>query len=241
MRVTKRQPYISLSSKQRTKLLLMLSLLLCAIFTANRLKEPQQFPIRHVKVYGIQHIDQADIRRLLQPLVSKGFFGVQVERVKERLLQNAWVADVSVRRTWPDQVVVSVSERNPIASWNNHGLLSANGELFNPGAKSFPAKLPHFVGPEGEQIHMLRFYAKINNLLAPLHFKITNLELTSYQAWNITLDNGMKVNAGYKDVLTRLSHFVKVYPKIVGERAVYVDYVDLRYPNGLAVRWKTVT
>jgi cell division septal protein FtsQ len=41
--------------------------------------------------------------------------------------------------------------------------------------------------------------------------------------------------------LTRLSHFVKVYPKIIGERAAQVEYIDLRYQDGLAIRWKTIT
>jgi cell division protein FtsQ len=65
--------------------------------------------------------------------------------------------------------------------------------------------------------------------------------MSPYLSWDIELTNGMKMRLGYKDVLTRVSHFVKVYPKIVGERVSDVDYVDLRYPNGLAVRWKTVS
>jgi len=40
--------------------------------------------------------------------------------------------------------------------------------------------------------------------------------------------------------LTHISHFVKVYPKIIGERANQVDYVDLRYSNGLAIHWKNI-
>jgi cell division protein FtsQ len=175
------------------------------------------------------------------PLVSKGFFAVEVEFVKERILQLPWVADVSVRRVWPDQVIVVVTERDPIAFWNETSLLSSSGEIFSPKENTFPTGLPHFSGPDGEQIHMLEFYSKIDHTLRPLHLKITQLELTPYLSWNMMFAGGMKVHLGYKDVLTRINHFVKVYPKIVGERAADVDYIDLRYPNGLAVRWKTVS
>ena len=61
--------------------------------------------------------------------------------------------------------------------------------------------------------------------------------MTSDLSWNMMFNNGIKMHVGYKDVLTRISHFVKVYPKIVGERANDVEYIDLRYSNGMAVRW----
>jgi cell division protein FtsQ len=128
-----------------------------------------------------------------------------------------------------------------VAFWNENSLLSTTGEIFNPASETFPVGLPHFVGPDGQQISMLEFYSKINNLLNPLHLKLKRLELSPYLSWDLEFANGMKVRLGYKDVLTRVSHFVKVYQKIVGERAADVDYVDLRYPNGLAVRWKTVS
>lgn len=68
---------------------------------------------------------------------------------------------------------------------------------------------------------------------------MTHLELTPGQTWRLTLDNGIKLRVGHKDVLTRLADFVKVYTKIIRDREHDVDYVDLRYGNGLAVRWKT--
>ena len=43
---------------------------------------------------------------------------------------------------------------------------------------------------------------------------------------------------GHKDVLTRINHFVKVYSQVIGKRSNEIAYVDLRYPNGLAIGWK---
>ena len=56
----------------------------------------------------------------------------------------------------------------------------------------------------------------MNRLLTPLHAKISYLELTPYLTWKLTLDNGITLQIGHKDILTRLNHFVKVYPKIMG-------------------------
>ena len=88
-------------------------------------------------------------------------------------------------------------------------------------------------------VMMLQYFNEINRLLAPMHAKISYLEMTPYLSWKLTLNNGITLRIGHKDILTRLIHFVKVYPKIVGDKSADVDYVDLRYPNGVAVRWKT--
>lgn len=240
-RAQKQQSNFQLPWKQGIKATLFILLLLVSYLSVNKIKETNEFPIHHVKIYGAKHLNSHETQQMLLPLVSKGFFAVEVDLIKEQLLQRPWVADVSVRRIWPDQVVIAISERKPIARWNENSLLSGTGEVFNPAPDSFPAELPHFVGPEGQQMSVLEFYSEINNLLIPLHMKIKRLELSPYLSWDMEFANGMKVRLGYKDVLTRVSHFVKVYSKIVGERAGDVDYVDLRYPNGLAVRWKTVS
>lgn len=240
-RVQKQQSDFFISWKQLVKGSLFLLVLALIFLSFDKIKQTTQFPIHQVKIYGVKHLDLQETQHMLLPFVRKGFFGVQVDLIKEQLLQVPWVADASVRRVWPDQVVIAVSEKNPVARWNRNRLLSSTGDIFNPVITSYPVNLPHFLGPEGQQMSMLEFYSKINSLFNPLHLKITRLELTPYSSWYVEFANGIKVRLGYKDVLTRVGHFVKVYSKIVGERAADVDYVDLRYPNGLAVRWKTVS
>lgn len=221
------------------KTLLIGSVVLSVFYTINRIDFSQYFPIKNVQVYGINRVDKQELQSLLDPLVNRGFFTVNVEYVRDRLLQMPWVAYTSVRRDWPDRLEIIVVEKTPIARWNDHSLLSEAGELFTPKQETYPAGLATFKGPEGKQILMLEYYKEINRLLVPLHARISTLELTPYSTWTLTLDNGVTLQAGHKDVLTRLDHFVKVYPKIVGNREADVEYVDLRYPNGVAIRWKT--
>lgn len=200
-----------------------------------------QFPIQEVKVIGANHINHQQMQQLLRPFVSKGFFGVEVEEIKEKILQISWVSHVSVRRIWPNQVWINIAEKKPVARWNKDSLLTSVGDLFIPREGEPSDDLPQFIGPDGKQIYILEYYNRINNLLSPLHFKIARLEFTPSHIWNITLNNGMKLTLDHKDFLTRFRHFVKVYPRIIGNRAAEIEYIDLRYSNGVAVRWKTVT
>lgn len=218
--------------------IVLLAIVIACIFSFNELKLSHYFFIRNVRVYGVNHVNEKQVQDILLPLVSHGFFTINIEDMKDRLLQMPWIGDIFVRRQWPDQVEITIVERKALANWNGKQLLSQNGEIFSPDPKTFPANVPYFYGPEGQQIFMLKYFTQINRILNPLHVTISELELTPYLTWKLTLANGVKLELGHKDILERLTQFVTVYPKIVGERASDVDYIDLRYPNGVAVRWK---
>jgi len=59
-------------------------------------------------------------------------------------------------------------------------------------------------------------------------------------AWQLKLENGMLVDMGREQpkapVGVRLQRFIEVYPETVAKRAIRPTVVDLRYPNGFAVR-----
>lgn len=220
------------------KLLLLALIAAIFIFFLNPTQLSRYFPIKTVHIYGAHHTQSDEIKALLQPLKRHGFFTLDIEYIRDRLLQMPWVADIFVKRNWPDEVSITVIERKAMAKWNTQSLLSDAGELFAPEPKTYPADLPQFVGPQGSQMMMLNYFREMNKVLLPLKGKIIYLEVTPYLVWNLKLDNGINLKMGHKDVLTRLTQFVRVYPKIIGARSKDVDYVDLRYPNGMAVRWK---
>lgn len=223
---------------QVVRISLIGAVIFATIFLINQIHFSQFFPITTVRVYGAEHIDEKETQATILPLVQRGFFNIDVEKIREQLLHTPWVADLVVRRIWPGQIEVLVVEKKALANWNDQALLSEGGELFSPKNGADPTHLPMLIGPEGAQMRMLTFFNEMNRIFAPIHAKISYLELTSYRTWKLRLDNGINMQMGHKDVLTRLSHFVKVYPKIVGSHAADVEAVDLRYPNGVAIRWK---
>jgi cell division protein FtsQ len=230
------QPFLHFRKTLRG--LVLGGMVLGIIFSLNQLNYARLFPIQTVQIYGVSHLTQSSVESALTPLVDRGFFAVNVDAVRERLKGLPWVADAAVRRVWPNHLTVEIAEKQPVASWNKSSVLSESGELFVPDEDASPANLVEFNGPEGGQILMLQYFYQINRTLAPLHVNILSLTLTPYMTWKLALDNGITLQIGHKDILTRLAQFVKVYPKIIGTRATDVDYVDLRYSNGIAVRWK---
>lgn len=223
---------------QLIRLILFCVVVCSCVFAVDYFQLSKHFPIRSVRVYGLNHIEKNEVQGLLTPLLTHGFFDINIEYIRDRLLQHPWAAEISVRRHWPDGVDVTILERKAAALWENKALLSTTGDLFSPKQETYPANLPILSGPPGKQMLMLDYFNEINRILSPLRANISYLELTPYLTWKVKLNNGMTVQMGHKDILVRLSQFVRVYPKIIGDHAVDVDSIDLRYPNGMAVRWK---
>ena len=65
------------------------------------------------------------------------------------------------------------------------------------------------------------------------------LNLTPERSWDFVLSNKIKVMLGDVDIEHRLQRLVKLYPKIVGSKPEQVRRIDLRYANGLAVKWRS--
>ena len=95
--VRKHYKELKLTWKRVAKLFSFLVFLYLIWFVIDQFKSSNYFPITEVKIGGVEH-EQQEIQTVLQPLVRKGFFVVDVSQIKERLLQFPWVADASVRR-----------------------------------------------------------------------------------------------------------------------------------------------
>src|SRR5579872_6144010 len=196
------------------KIFFIASFLFLGYQSYHELQKLPYFSVQYVRVYGAQHIDHVELQNLVKPLVAHNFFTVDMELIKDRLRQFPWVEEISIRRIWPDQVNILITEHHPVAHWHEGTLLSANGDLFPLGKYKSPENLPYFIGPDGKQGLMQQFFNDFDRELFPLHAKITTLELTPYQGWRLTLDNGIRLHLGHKNILTHLSQFVKVYPKV---------------------------
>lgn len=221
-------------------IVLLITLILGLAFRWALLHEwgARMFPLRQVSVRGAHYVDHKRLQHMLAPMMHGGFFSVHPDEVRESLRALPWVADVMVRRVWPDRVLIDIRERQPVAHWNKKSLLSAAGDIFTPdNPPAFPG-LPAFYGPSGSQMRVLACHQALKQALMPLRTEVASLQLTSLLSWEVVLQNGIRIHLGSHDILTHLSHFVKVYASVVGNRAAKVEYVDLRYPDGFAVRWK---
>ncbi len=206
----------------------------------NQLSNPATLPVKKIRVHGaFVNVDEAMLHRAITNVVAGGYFNVDVAHVREVVEKLPWVSEASVRRVWPDTLSVSVVEQKPVAvSHDESGLINANGDVFKPLNKKVPAALPVFDGSPHLNKMMLSHYYEMNNLLKTISQKIIYLKIDARHAIELKLNNGLKVVLGRENTMGRLERLMKIYNKILANRINEIDVIDLRYTNGMAIRWK---
>jgi cell division protein FtsQ len=212
-----------------------------AVAGALLLARSALFPVRSIELsHPLERTTRQEIESALRGRIGGNFFALDPDEVRAALEQLPWVRRASVRRVWPDRLEVTLEERVALARWGEHALVDVHGERF---AAKGSAPLPLFIAPEGAERELAARYARFSEALAPLGAKLERLVLTPRFAWQLTLDNGLHIMLGRDadGAEARLARFVAAYPAIVGRMArsnenADLRYVDLRYPNGFALR-----
>lgn len=204
------------------------------------LKDPQNFPLRQVKITGtFQHVDKKILHAVVLPYANQGFFELNVSQLEKSLQQLAWIDDVAIRRVWPDTITIDVQEQKAIAVFGSNELINPYGKVFSAPITSFPSGLPKLNANPTQESLAWQYYQQLGDILRPRHLQITELELNARQAVSLILNNGISVLLGRDNIIPRLQRFVAVYPRLFASQAANVANVDLRYDNGFAVLWKS--
>ncbi len=201
-------------------------------------------PVRHV-VFAepLPHTRRGEVEQVLPGALKGNFFSLNLELVRGSLEKLPWVRKVEVRRRWPDRLEIGIEEHKPVARWGEgHGeLVNSYGEVFAAGlAESEANGLPLLFGPNGTAQDVLKHYGEFVGAFGTVGEKPVQVTLSPRLAWQLKLENGLLVDIGREQpkapVGVRLQRFIEIYPETVAKRAVRPAVVDLRYPNGFAMR-----
>jgi cell division protein FtsQ len=192
------------------------------------------FPLREVKVNGeLEHVTREQVQFIVTRALKGNFFTLDLNKTRRTFEKLPWVRSVNVRRRWPDKLEVTLEEHQALARWGNTALVNTHGELFQAASAQ---QLPVFDGPADGVLEVASQYQLFRQQLEAIRHQPVQVRLSPRRAWQIKLENGLVVELGREKVEERLSKFVSVYGRTLGRLNRSVNYVDLRYPNGFAVR-----
>ncbi|OGT29748.1 MAG: hypothetical protein A3E87_08865 [Gammaproteobacteria bacterium RIFCSPHIGHO2_12_FULL_35_23] len=217
--------------------LIMILFLVAAFY---KIHQPNVLPIKQVIITGAPQTYQTEVQQVINASLATGLLTLNLQQLIDKIDELSWVAAVKVERRWPDSLIVNIQQQAPVAIWNNNTLLNDYAETFimpETLLSSFTQTLPQLNGPAGSQLKVLYYYQQFNQLLQTINLQISQITLESNEDWQLILNNGLKIQLGQQDILTRLQRFVKVYNNVFAAGQKQAIAVNLDYPNGMAVQW----
>jgi cell division protein FtsQ len=199
------------------------------------------FDLNRIELRGdLTHVSSASVRSSIAGRISGNFFTARLEDVRRAFEAVPWVAAASVRRVWPDRLVVTLREHRALGLWSDGRLLSDSGRLFvaNLAEAEMYGPLAQFDGPESATVEAVRRYYELTARLAPLALTVSGIEISSRSSWAVTTDAGQRFELGRDEPEGRLSErivlLVAAYPRVSAQLGAPPKRIDMRYQNGLA-------
>jgi cell division protein FtsQ len=211
--------------------------LLCfgAVGLSMLLRSPL-FPVLELHIVSpMQNTTREEIEAAAQGRISGNFFFVDLGELRLGIERLPWIRRASLRRVWPGTIEVRLEEHVALARWSDRELVNVHGERYRASSE---APLPQFLAPSGFERELSQRYRRFVEILQPLEAKLDRVVLTPRFAWELRLANGLTLMLGRDADLAeqRLRRFVQVYDSTLKKIALSHEYVDLRYPNGFALR-----
>jgi cell division protein FtsQ len=197
-----------------------------------------RWPIRWLEVQGsFDRVSAERLRASLLPLTRSSFFTLKIGELSQAAEKLPWVSRVTVQKRWPDTVIVTVEEHQPVAHWNHDSLVSAKGEIFRVPEAAELQGLPWLTGQDQRFEEVIARWNEYNGALAVHGLEIARLEQDKRGSWEMTLDNSTHIRIGRDSTQVRLARLLESWPVLLREHETPPQSVDLRYTNGIAVNW----
>ncbi len=224
-----------------TKALLVFLMIFLLISVWHYVKQRADwFPVQAVKVDGkLNHVTRKQVQLVVDSVKGMNFFAVDLNRLHQAFEGLPWVDRVSIRRHWQQRMITAtVVEHQAFARWGETALISQQGKVFNA---VMDGVLPMLVGPLESARRVFEQYKSLSAMLKQANLQIASLTLSERFSWRLTTSSGMTVEIGSaKNAIQNLRRFVMLYRESVGEWHGKIDYVDLRYKDGFAIKQPSV-
>lgn len=192
------------------------------------------FPVKKIRISGqMTRITAEQLKFIAEHELTGSFFTLDIDKTRSAFGKLPWVRQAQVRRSWPDTLEIAIDEYVALARWGDSGLVDVNGSWFDAASDQ---SLPVFYGPAGAHKDMTQMYQRLRQVLAPTGLNIVRVYLSDRRAWSVELDNGVHIELGRCDVENRASRFASHWKGTLAKLPYAISYVDMRYPNGFAVR-----
>ncbi len=209
------------------------------IWSAKYLFVKFNIPINNVSVIGeFSNIEKKEIEELIITTVPDSkILSSDLMKITSLLESHSWIERAFVRRKWPSGIEVKIIEEVPRARWGDRNFLNDRGEILDLNNRKL-SNLPLLIGVEDSERLIMNTYHEIALLLGPADLKIIELSYNNQGIWKLVLSNGLEILIGRDQIVEKIRRFLTIWMATLKNSISDMAGVDIRYDNGIAVRWK---
>jgi len=175
-------------------------------------------------VQGFRYASRGKILRIFAPDFDRSIFAASLAERRRQLLAIDWVEDATVSRVWPNQLLVRIRERKPVAfvSFPTGVLLiDSFGVLLDPPAQAqfaFPVlsgiRESEFLGERREKV---RTFLRVQDDMGYLMKDISEVDAADPESIRVVAQVGngaVELLLGDTNFARRYQNFLSHYPEI---------------------------
>ena len=189
-----------------------------------------------VTVSGTTHMSEPRILAIAGIDASRSLPFFDVAEAKARLEANPLIKQASVRKLYPNQVVIDIVERTPYAVWQKDGdvsAIAADGAPIDEVIDGRYADLPFVVG-EGANARV-REYVQLLDAMEELKPRVEAGVLVGQRRWNLRLKSGVDIKLPEDNPLAAVTELLRLQrqSRILDKDMLALDF---RVPGRVFVR-----
>lgn len=204
--------------------------------TVDALTSALGFSVASIEIRGLAEADSTEISDRIDVTQTSSLLMLDAEKARERIAEIPWVADVTVKKLYPNRIVVALSERLPFALWQDDGrikVVDRTGAVMTETLQPRHAGLPLVVGAGADK--RLEEAVALMNAVPSLRPRIRAAVLVAERRWNLITVDGIEILLPEEHPEAALARIAELQDaKKLLDRDLLV--VDTRVPDRLFVR-----
>lgn len=199
------------------------------------------FPVREIIFTGNKHITDSELKALAGVTPGDSLSALSARTISVRLASSPWIKAVSIRKGYPDKILIRVNEAAPFAILQMKGsafLIDENGTKLDKVDDTVPF-LPVIIadtaknrGNFTEALTLTRIVR--DKGIATERGRVEIIADKGPEDLAIAIDN-LVIKVGSGEYKRKLERFFDI-EKEIEKRAIAVDYIDLRFANKVVVK-----
>ncbi len=194
------------------------------------------FSISEISINGNKEVTNAEILAASGISAANALTSLNVADIQARLKRIPLISEASVRKLYPNKLVITLVEREPYALWQKDGdvrVISSDGTVIEGFNDPRFQRLPHIVG-EGANLRV-KEYVELLEAAPQLKDRIRAGTLISERRWNLKLANGVDLKLPEEGAALALAKLAKLDANSnVLDKDILA--IDLRVPGRAAFR-----